>query len=228
VAARAASRAIQRPIQSGNALRNRPGRAANYAERQVVSRVSGPRYPAANSTWGFSYETGQVVPQDFSEAVKWYLAAAEQELGDAQCNLGLCYQTGAGGKNAATASNGSSAPRAREQNRQHTWACTMPPWKPRRPPPRRPQKTSRANCRRRPPGPRARGIIGQLRSFLPLGGINRGRLELAAIDSGQAGGNWRSWPIMPRARGRWRSSPQLAREVFCGLRGGGLRGFHGA
>ena len=30
------------------------------------------------------------------EAVKWYLAAAEQELAPAQCNLGLCYQTGRG------------------------------------------------------------------------------------------------------------------------------------
>jgi TPR repeat protein len=28
--------------------------------------------------------------------VKWYLAAAEQECGPAQCNLGLCYQTGRG------------------------------------------------------------------------------------------------------------------------------------
>ena len=36
------------------------------------------------------------MPQDFTEAVRWYLAAAEQELRDAQCNLGLCYQTGRG------------------------------------------------------------------------------------------------------------------------------------
>ena len=42
------------------------------------------------------YETGQVVPQDFAEAFKWYQAAADQELPDAQCNLGLCYQTGRG------------------------------------------------------------------------------------------------------------------------------------
>ena len=28
--------------------------------------------------------------------MKWYRAAAEQELADAQCNLGLCYQTGRG------------------------------------------------------------------------------------------------------------------------------------
>jgi TPR repeat protein len=37
-----------------------------------------------------------VVEQDFTEAAKWYLAAAEQELAPAQCNLGLCYQAGRG------------------------------------------------------------------------------------------------------------------------------------
>jgi TPR repeat protein len=36
------------------------------------------------------------VQQNYREAVKWYLAAAEQELAPAQCNLGLCYQTGRG------------------------------------------------------------------------------------------------------------------------------------
>jgi TPR repeat protein len=45
---------------------------------------------------GVFYETGQVVPQNFAEAVKWYRAAAEQECAPAQCNLGLCYQTGRG------------------------------------------------------------------------------------------------------------------------------------
>ena len=30
------------------------------------------------------------------EAAKWYRAAAEQEVAPAQCNLGLCYQTGRG------------------------------------------------------------------------------------------------------------------------------------
>jgi len=28
--------------------------------------------------------------------VQWYRAAAEQECAPAQCNLGLCYQTGRG------------------------------------------------------------------------------------------------------------------------------------
>ena len=42
------------------------------------------------------YETGQVVPQNFTEAVRWYRAAAEQDCAPAQCNLGLCYQIGRG------------------------------------------------------------------------------------------------------------------------------------
>jgi hypothetical protein len=37
-----------------------------------------------------------VVPQNYPEAVKWYKLAAEQEVAPAQCNLGLCYQTGRG------------------------------------------------------------------------------------------------------------------------------------
>jgi TPR repeat protein len=37
-----------------------------------------------------------VVAQNYAEAVRWYQAAAQQELADAQCNLGLCYQTGRG------------------------------------------------------------------------------------------------------------------------------------
>ena len=58
--------------------------------------------PAAQFNLGVFYESGQVVEQDFAEAVKWYLAAAEQELGDAQCNLGLCYQTGRGVQKSAS------------------------------------------------------------------------------------------------------------------------------
>jgi TPR repeat protein len=37
-----------------------------------------------------------VVPQNFEEAVKWYRLSAEQECAPAQCNLGLCYETGRG------------------------------------------------------------------------------------------------------------------------------------
>jgi uncharacterized protein len=36
------------------------------------------------------------VPQNYEEAAKWYRLAAEQEVPPAQCNLGLCYETGRG------------------------------------------------------------------------------------------------------------------------------------
>ena len=40
--------------------------------------------------------SGQVVPRNYEEAVKWYRAAADQDCAPAQCNLGLCYKTGRG------------------------------------------------------------------------------------------------------------------------------------
>ena len=45
---------------------------------------------------GVMYDTGQGVPEDDVEAVKWYRKAAEQGLADAQYNLGLMYAKGEG------------------------------------------------------------------------------------------------------------------------------------
>ena len=42
------------------------------------------------------YEKGQGVPQDFTEASKWYRRAAEQGLPEAQVNLGVLYYDGRG------------------------------------------------------------------------------------------------------------------------------------
>ena len=42
------------------------------------------------------YANGQGVPQDYKEAGKWALLAAEQGDSDAQCNLGLMYYEGQG------------------------------------------------------------------------------------------------------------------------------------
>ena len=50
-----------------------------------------------NLIWSVFYETGQVVPRKLRRpAAEWYRRAAEQEVAPAQCNLGLCYQTGRG------------------------------------------------------------------------------------------------------------------------------------
>ena len=45
---------------------------------------------------GLDYEDGIVVPQNITEAVKWYRKAAEQGYAEAQCYLGKCYRNGKG------------------------------------------------------------------------------------------------------------------------------------
>ena len=52
--------------------------------------------PDAQAFLAFMYTTGQGVPQDDQEAVKWYRLAAEQGDPDAQFNLGVMYTTGQG------------------------------------------------------------------------------------------------------------------------------------
>ena len=45
---------------------------------------------------GVMYGTGLGVPQDATEAVRWYRLAADQGYADAQYNLGVSYDIGAG------------------------------------------------------------------------------------------------------------------------------------
>jgi hypothetical protein len=42
------------------------------------------------------YDNGQGVPQGYKEALKWWRLAAEQEVAEAQVNLGLMYAKGQG------------------------------------------------------------------------------------------------------------------------------------
>jgi TPR repeat protein len=42
------------------------------------------------------YNSGEGVPRDNAEAVKWYSKAAEQGDANAQYNLGLMYNSGEG------------------------------------------------------------------------------------------------------------------------------------
>ena len=51
---------------------------------------------AAQLNLGFSYERGLGVPQNYKEAVRWYLAAAEQGHSKAQYNLAAMYAHGNG------------------------------------------------------------------------------------------------------------------------------------
>ena len=50
----------------------------------------------AQSSLGFMYDSGQGVPQDDAEAVRWYRLAAEQGHAATQGNLGFMYENGRG------------------------------------------------------------------------------------------------------------------------------------
>ena len=50
----------------------------------------------AQYSLGVKYRTGEGVPQDAAEAVRWFRLAAEQGLASAQYNLGNMYRTGEG------------------------------------------------------------------------------------------------------------------------------------
>ena len=42
------------------------------------------------------YDTGEGIPQDYKQALKWYTKAAEQDYGKAQFNLGFMHVKGEG------------------------------------------------------------------------------------------------------------------------------------
>ena len=52
--------------------------------------------PAAQTQLGLAYRNGKGVPQDLTEAVKWYGRAAEKNYAEAQAYLGFMYMTGRG------------------------------------------------------------------------------------------------------------------------------------
>ena len=62
----------------------------------VCRRLADTGVPQAQSNLGFMYEHGQGVPQDYSEAVKWFRKAADQGYANAQFNLGVMYDMGQG------------------------------------------------------------------------------------------------------------------------------------
>ena len=51
---------------------------------------------AEQNNLGGMYATGRGVPQDETEAARWFRLAAEQGLAGAQSNLGFMYGTGSG------------------------------------------------------------------------------------------------------------------------------------
>ena len=64
--------------------------------RRVLAQTVEQNDAEAQNDLGFRYWSGQSVPQDYTEAVKWYRKAAEQDFANAQFNLGVCYDNGEG------------------------------------------------------------------------------------------------------------------------------------
>src|SRR6266498_2006941 len=72
----------------------------NEADRKVLAEI---RAGADKGDAKAQYELGRAffsgtprVAKDEAEAVKWFLKAAEQNVADAQFNLGVCYASGQG------------------------------------------------------------------------------------------------------------------------------------
>ena len=68
--------------------------AAQDLDELVRAADSGNQFAQFNLA--LKYDNGQGVPQDYTQAVKWYNKAAEQGLAVAQFNLGVMYDNGQG------------------------------------------------------------------------------------------------------------------------------------
>jgi len=68
--------------------------AAQDIDETIRAAESGD--PIAQNILGNRYDNGLGVPQDYTEAVKWYRKAAEQGHASAQFNLGFMYANGQG------------------------------------------------------------------------------------------------------------------------------------
>jgi len=69
----------------------------NFAQAQEILRPLAAKGDVdAQYNLGMMYDYGKGVTQDYKEAVKWYLLAAEQGSASAQYNLGVMYDNGEG------------------------------------------------------------------------------------------------------------------------------------
>ena len=71
-----------------------PAPSANKLE--TLQKLADGGDPAAQFDVGVRYWTGDQVPQDYSQAVRWFSLAAEQGNAAAQAMLGNCYWAGRG------------------------------------------------------------------------------------------------------------------------------------
>ena len=64
------------------------------AEIKLYKTLADAGDAAAQNRLGLISQNGEGVEQDYAEAIKWYLKAAEQRSAIAQYNLGLMYSRG--------------------------------------------------------------------------------------------------------------------------------------
>lgn len=79
-----------KPAESG------PATASADDSLAALRRAAEGGDPAAQTQLGLAYRNGKGVPQDLTEAVKWYGRAAEKNYAEAQAYLGFMYMTGRG------------------------------------------------------------------------------------------------------------------------------------
>jgi len=73
-----------------------PLSCVKFTREEVATLIANPTDPARQGDLGFNYATGDGVPQDYAEAVKWFRKAADQGNAVAQSNLGVMYDNGQG------------------------------------------------------------------------------------------------------------------------------------
>jgi TPR repeat protein len=71
-------------------------RRGDYATAYRLYRPLAEGWVDAQFYMGLMYDLGQGVPQDYTEAMKWYRKAADQGYATAQHNLGILYDFGRG------------------------------------------------------------------------------------------------------------------------------------
>ena len=71
--------------------RRRRGEGSGGSGEMVSQSRRTESTPRLNTTWASATTHGEGVAKDQVEAVKWYRKAAEQNLAEAQYNLGVCY-----------------------------------------------------------------------------------------------------------------------------------------
>jgi TPR repeat protein len=80
-------------FDEGQAAYDRGDYVTAYEEFKALAEQG---HPKAQFNLGLMYYSGQGVPQNNAEALKWFHKAAEQEHAGAQYNLGLMYYSGQG------------------------------------------------------------------------------------------------------------------------------------